>query len=243
MANEFFIGTCGWDYPHWRQVFYPSGIRASDRLGWYAMHFNTVEVDATFYGLPSTSAIRRWYETVPAGFRFSFKAPRIITHYRKLVDVRDEVSNFYHLSSLLGEKRGAHLFQLSPSFSPDVETTRILARFLELLDPGAQNVVEFRHGGWWNETCIALLQRFGVAFCGVDGFGMPEAFPVTADFAYCRFHATGYDGNYTDEVLTHVAEKLQGIDRRKVYAYFNNDTGACAVSNALTLRIMLQSRT
>lgn len=167
-------------------MFYPAGIRVSDRLGWYAMHF-------------------------------------------------------YHLSSLPGEKQGAHLFQLPPSFSPDVETTRILARFLDLLDPGAQNVVEFRHAGWWTEAYFVLLQRFRVAFCGVDGLGMPEAFPVTADFACCRFHVTDHQGDYPGAVPACMAKKLNGISSPKVFAYFNNDAGACAVRNARSLMLMLQS--
>ncbi|NTU90698.1 MAG: DUF72 domain-containing protein, partial [Chlorobiaceae bacterium] len=150
--------------------------------------------------------------------------------------------HFYHLSSLPGEKQGAHLFQLPPSFSPDVETTRILARFLDLLDPGAQNVVEFRHAGWWTEAYFGLLQRFRVAFCGVDGFGMPEAFPVTADFACCRFHATEFDGDYSDEVLAHLAEQLQGLAFAQAYACFNNDAGARVVFNARSLMLMRQSK-
>lgn len=241
MSNKFLVGTCGWDYPHWKHLFYPAKIRAADRLGWYAMHFNTVEVDATFYGLPSASAIRHWQDIVPAEFLFSLKAPRIITHYRKLLDIRQQVSHFYRLSSLLGAKMGAHLFQLPPSFTPDVETAGILARFLELLDPFAQNVIEFRHPGWWNDACFGLLQRFRVAFCGVDGFGLPEAIPNTADFAYCRCHATDYDGNYPDEVLARLAVQLQDLPSAKVYVYFNNDAGASAISNARSLRMMFQS--
>lgn len=241
MNTDLFIGTCGWDYAHWRNLFYPSSLRPADRLCWYASRFRSVEVDATFYRLPSAAVFRRWHDAVPEGFRFSLKAPRTITHYRKLAGAGVQLATFYRLTGLLGEKRGAHLFQLPPSFHCDDEHLHVLAQFLELLDPEAENAIEFRHAGWWNDECFRMLRRHGVAFCSVDGFGLPGGVPLTAEFAYRRFHATDYGGDYPDEALRQLAVELDGLSCNRVYAYFNNDAGARAVSNAHSLMLMLPS--
>jgi len=234
-----FIGTSGWDYPHWKHRFYPDDLKTANWLSWYADCFNSVEVNSSFYRLPSESTVRRWRDTVPDGFRISLKAPRTITHYKKLKDAGAEVNRFYRISSLLGYTCGSHLFQLPASFCFDDENSGILAQFLSLLDSTRDNVIEFRHAGWWNRECFDLLLRHGACFCMVDGFGMPEIVPPAADIAYFRFHGTAYGGNYPDEVIRRYARIIESIPCRRIYAYYNNDAEAKAAFNACVLSGLL----
>jgi uncharacterized protein YecE (DUF72 family) len=239
MNTRCFIGTSGWDYPHWRHLFYPDELKQLHWLSWYAVRFNSVEINSTFYRLPSESTVQRWRDSVPEGFRISLKAPRTITHYKKLKDAGKQVKRFYRISSILGDKCGAHLFQLPASFCFDAENSRILAQFVTQLDPGRDNVIEFRNEGWWNSDCFELLRGHRVCFCAVDGFGMPELVPPYADIAYFRFHGSAYDGDYPEVVLGRYARIIENLDCSRIYGYFNNDVEARAVFNARTLAGML----
>lgn len=177
---------------------------------------------------------------MPDGFRISIKAPRTITHYKKLNDTFAQVrSFFYRISSLLGYKCGSHLFHLPASFCFDAENLGILAQFISLLDSGRDNVFEFRHAGWWNGECFDLLLRHGICFCVVDGYGLPEFVPPGGDIAYFRFHGTAYGGNYPDSVIRSYARTIESMTCKRIYAYYNNDAEARAVFNARLLAGLL----
>lgn len=237
--KQYFIGTSGWDYSHWKGTFYPSDIPKKDWFDHYSKHFDTVEVNYTFYRWPTESLIGKWRDRAPAGFRYTLKAPRTITHVRRLKDVSGKVGEFYRLSSLLGDKSGCHIFQLPPVFVRNDTNLKRLEGFLKSLEPGRDNAIEFRHPSWWDEGVYSLLRTYGTSFCSVNGLGMPEDIVETCNTAYFRFHGRRYDTYYTDTDLQRYAGCMDKLSSRRIYAYFNNDACAYAPKNALDLRGML----
>ena len=238
--KKILIGTSGFYYEHWRGIFYPEDLPKRRFFEYYMGRFDTVELNSTFYHLPRLKTTEHWAEASPPDFRFSLKAYRGITHYRKLKDVRDELYRYIHLIKPLKPKIATILFQLPPSLHRD---DALLEDFLALLPRGYRYTVEFRHESWMEPPVYDLLRSANVALC-LNDFGKRPMEPVvTADFAYLRFHGpTGrYGGSYDDETLAQWArwlkEETEGL--RSVCVYFNNDVGGYAVQNALRLREMV----
>ena len=236
----FHVGTSGFHYNHWRERFYPKGLPASRWLQFYATRFTTVELNNPFYRLPSEQAFVAWREGAPEGFMYAVKASRYLTHVKRLKDPEEPIERLFSRVRALGPKLGPVLYQLPPNYHLHLDA---LERFLSALPGGYRHVMEFRHASWHDESVYALLRRFDVAFCVID---MPRfACPLvaTAGFSYVRFHGSAslYAGRYTDEELSAWAERIRDLSARSgdVYVYFNNDAGANAVYNALTLREML----
>ncbi|HUV87416.1 MAG TPA: DUF72 domain-containing protein [bacterium] len=237
---EYLVGTSGWDYDHWKGRFYPEDVPKRRRLEFYAREFATVEVNYSFYRWPSEKTLAGWRERTPEGFRFTLKAPRTITHLKKLRDVARLVKDFYKLTDILKEKAGCHLFQLPPSFRRDDDNVALLQKFVASLASGRDNAVEFRHKSWWDEEAYDLLRANGVAFCAVSGLGMPAEPVATADIAYFRFHGERYATRYPLKEIKAYGAAITGLSSRRVYAYFNNDAEAHAVVNAKELRTALE---
>ena len=235
--KKILIGTSGFYYEHWRGVFYPEDLPKRRFFEYYMERFDTVELNSTFYHLPRLKTTEHWAEASPPDFRFSLKAYRGITHYRKLKDVREELYRYLHLVKPLKPKIATILFQLPPSLHRD---DALLEDFLALLPAGYRYTVEFRHESWMEAPVYDLLRSANVALC-LNDFGKRSMEPiVTADFAYLRFHGpTGrYGGSYDDEILALWARwlKEETGELRNVCVYFNNDVGGYAVQNALRLR-------
>jgi len=232
------VGTSGWSYDHWQGAFYPTGVKPSERLAWYATRFPTVEVNATFYRLPSEKVVRGWRDAVPPGFAFAVKGSRFITHYRKLVDVGDAVATFCGRLAVLGEKLRVVLWQLPPGLSRD---TARLESFLGVLPGNLRHAVEFRETSWLTSDVFEVLRARNVAHVHVSSDAMPIDLTTTADFAYVRFHGlAGYHGEYVERALLSwgaflCAERDKGHD---AYVYFNNDANACAPRDAVRLQEM-----
>ncbi len=239
MAGRYFIGTSGWNYDHWKGRFYPDGLPKREWFVHYARYFSTVEVNYSFYRWPSPETIAKWSRQAPAGFKYTLKAPRTITHVRRLKDVEPKVDDFYDLASGLGRAKGCHLFQLPPSFAPTETNFERLRRFVAALDGRRDNAVEFRQSGWWTARTYDLLRKHKVSFCVVSGLGMPEDVVVTSGVAYFRFHGEGYSTGYSDAELEAYARIMEGLECKRVYAYFNNDARAFAVRNALKMKDLL----
>jgi uncharacterized protein YecE (DUF72 family) len=234
------IGTSGWNYPHWRERFYPKAMPANRLLPYYCEHFNTVEINNSFYHLPSRQTIEQWREIVPAGFVFAVKASRYITHMKKLKDPTAGLSNFLPVVEGLGNRLGVVLFQLPPRWGFDEAR---FADFLAALPRKVRCAFEFRDASWQNDRCYALLERYNCAACIFELAGERSPFAVTADFVYVRLHGPSgaYEGNYSGQALRAWADRLkawmeQGHD---VYCYFDNDQNAYAVSNARKLLGMM----
>jgi len=231
------VGCSGWQYPAWRGRFYPVGLPTSRWLDFYCGQFNTVELNSTFYRMPSESTAAEWARGTPPEFVVAVKGSRYVTHVRRLNDVAGPVSDFVARISPLGTKLGPVLWQLPPGLARDDER---LKRFLEVLPRSARHAVEFRHQSWWHEDVYALLREHAIALCLIDWPGFRSPVVATTDFIYLRFHGSGtlYGGLYGDDSLAWWAEAATTIatNPRTVYAYFNNDANACAVRNALTFR-------
>jgi uncharacterized protein YecE (DUF72 family) len=233
------VGTSGWSYDHWRGPFYPRGLRAADRLGFYAARFATVEIDGTFYRLPSEDVVRGWRAAVPEGFAFAVKGSRFITHFRRLWDVDDAVASFMERMSLLGDTLRVVLWQLPPTMQID---TAGLDAFLSLVGSDVRHAVEFRHASWLVEETFDVLRAHGAAHVHVSSDDMPQDLTPTADFVYVRFHGTAsYHGAYLAPALEPWARFLrdQAAAGRDGYAYFNNDAEAHAPRDAARLAGML----
>ena len=215
---------------------YPKGLPARRWLEHYATVFDTVEVNNTFYRLPTVSAVQGWVDQSPGGFVFAVKSSRFLTHMKRLTDMGEPVQRFYERIDPLvrSPKLGPVLWQLPESFHRNDER---LAGALEQLPPG-RHCFEFRHASWFADEVYELLRQHGVALViGDEPRRTFQTRELTADFTYLRFHHGGGDGNYSHRQLGVWARRIESwstcVD---VYAYFNNDWGGFAVENGLWLR-------
>jgi uncharacterized protein YecE (DUF72 family) len=236
------IGTSGWSYPHWTNVLYPEGLPAERRLDHYVPRFRAAELNASYYKWPADAAFARWRRRLPSGFRLSVKAPRGLTHVRRLFGPEPWLARIARGLRHLGPVRGVLLVQLPPSSPPDYAR---LAYFLQCVPRSLRVAVEFRHPGWHQDGVFALLEQHGAAYCVMSGAGLPCVLRATAGFVYVRLHGPDprhmYAGSYTADDLRWWADRIrewQAMDR-EVFVYFNNDGEGHAVRNAAALRHLL----
>lgn len=232
------LGCSGWYYGHWERLFYPEGLARNKWLEFYAKKFNTVEVNATFYHFPYPNMVKAWYDRTPKGFKFTLKANRMITHVKKLKDVKKLVDSFYRISDLLKEKLGCILWQFPPSLKLNLER---LENFCNDLNTKYNNVIEFRHKSWYCEDVYKLLKKKKIGYCIVSAPRLPEDIQVTSKVAYMRFHGKSrwYAHNYSKKELQEWVKRIKKLKARNVYVYFNNDYNAYAVKNCLELKRLL----
>ena len=221
------IGCSGWNYASWREPFY-GGRPAREWLALYARHFDTVEVNNTFYRLPKKASVATWERTAPDGFCFAVKVSRYITHIKRLRDLGEPVARFRACIEPL-RKLGPFLWQLPPNFARDDDRLRAT---LESLPSDERHAFEFRHETWFADDVYALLRDHGAALVLT---GEREVF--TAPWTYVRFHrgVRGRRGNYSESELQEWSARIRSWDC-DVYAYFNNDWEAFAVRNAARLK-------
>lgn len=210
----------------------------------YARHFDTVEINNSFYRLPAANTFDSWRESSPRAFCFAVKASRFITHMKKLKDPESSSAKFFLVAERLREKLGPILFQLPPRWKVNVER---LSEFLDTLPKGHKYVVEFRDTSWLVTPVFDLLRKHNVALCIHDFEEMKIPNEITADFSYVRFHgptSAKYAGSYSEAQLRKWAERIDAWRSRltAVYVYFNNDPGGEAVKNALTLKRILNAK-
>jgi uncharacterized protein YecE (DUF72 family) len=233
------IGTSGWQYQHWRGPFYDERCPSSKMLEFYVRHFDTVEINNSFYRLPSEQTFDNWRQATPRNFRFAVKASRFITHNKKLRDLGNMLGSFLPRAEVLREKLGPILFQLPPKWRVNVER---LEEFLSVLPKGKRRLYafEFREPTWLNERVYHVLRRHNAAFCIYELAGFQTENIITADWTYVRLHGPGdkYQGSYSSAQLSDWAawinEWRAGL--RAVYVYFDNDQAGYAAQNALELR-------
>jgi uncharacterized protein YecE (DUF72 family) len=232
------IGTSGWSYDHWEGLVYPRCIRPSDRLSYYVSHFDTVEINSTFYRWPPDATFIDWHHRTPKDFLITVKAPRGLTHRVRLL--RPERWTERVLSGMhnLAGKRGVLLVQLPPDMPRDLAR---LDYFLHQLPEWLRVALEFRHPSWHNDEVFSLLEQHRAAYCVMSGAGLPCLLRATAPFVYVRLHGPDsqhlYGGSYSDADLSWWAQRIREWERLglDVFAYFNNDGGGNAVRNAKTL--------
>ena len=234
------IGCSGWTYRHWRGSFYPDKLAQKRWFDHYAATFATVELNTSFYHLPKPETFEKWRDQAPPGFRYAVKAPRFITHMKKLLDCAEPAAEFLDRARKLGPTLGPVLYQLPPrlAFTPER-----LTPFLALLPRDLRHVFEFRETSWIDPQVLELLDASGIGFCVHDMAGSTTPFWASGPLAYIRLHGGEgkYWGRYPDERLLAAADWMVGEARagREVWAYFNNDMHAHAIEDALTLRAMV----
>ena len=228
------IGTSGYHYDHWKEVFYPRHLPKKGWFAYYARHFDTVEINNTFYHLPQAQSCDVWREQAPPGFRYALKFSRYGSHLKRLKEPHASIAQFLDRATRLRESLGPILVQLPPHWAPDPAR---LAGFLEAAPSVYRWAIEFRDPRWLCEEVYAILRRSAVALCIHDLIAdHPRC--LTTDWTYLRFHGVGGGGSYTPQALTAQARRIDRYlsDGLDVFAYFNNDAHGYAVRNAADLR-------
>ena len=212
-------------------------------LEFYASYFPTVELNNSFYRLPSENAFANWRDSSPAGFTFAVKVSRYITHIKRLKNTEEAIDNFVARARLLRDKLGPMLYQLPPNMHRDDE---ILRSFLASLPHGIRHVIEFRHQSWLEDKVFEILHAHNAGFCVFDMPSLTCPLVATANFAYIRFHGSEnlYSSSYSDDELSDWAKSIVDLATNvdAVYIYFNNDVEGFAINNARTIRDYLDKR-
>jgi uncharacterized protein YecE (DUF72 family) len=238
-AKRFiFVGTSGWHYAHWKGPFYPERLPSTHFLSFYAQHFDTVELNSTFYRLPPPAAPAQWKKEAPAGFCFAAKGSRYLTHMKKLRDAEPGVEKFFERIRGLGNKLGPIVFQLPPQWPVNQER---LDSFLRILPRRRKYAFEFRNASWNTAAIYRLLEKRNAALCIFHLDGVQSPIEATADFTYVRLHGPGgkYQGSYDDRTLRLWAKRIEKWQLAASYIYFDNDQAGYAPQNAQRLRQIL----
>ena len=227
------IGCSGFHYRHWKEFFYPKDLPQKKWFEFYCRHFNTVELNTTFYRFPKLSFVEDWYSRSPADFVFAVKAHRLITHFKQFHNSRQVIADFYSvISEGLKDKLGPVLFQLPPR---SAYTGERLERIISNLDPSFENVLECRHVSWWNDHVFDQLGKHGITFCGMSHPDLPQDVIGNSKSLYYRFHGVPelYKSEYRKSVLQKFVGEVKTYKQvKKAFIYFNNDINGSAITNA-----------
>lgn len=238
MMNNIFIGCSGWAYREWVGKFYPPDLKSGHYLDFYMTHFNSVEINSTFYQYPSSKTVLKWRETAPSGFKYTLKAHQMITHKLKFNKAQEWIKQMYDLSDILQEKMGCFLFQLPPSFS---FTSQNLDSIVAHLNPFYKNVLEFRHPSWWDPHVFKEFNAANITMCNVSGMNVPEMIIPNQSEVYLRFHGNPtYEAPYENEILEAWGTQIKTLKAWNTWIYFNNTRLGHAPYNALTLSHLLK---
>jgi len=233
------IGTSGYNYPEWKGSFYPPDLPAAKMLPYYASRFPTVEINYTFYRMPTPKLIAGWRAQVPPAFRFTLKAPKRITHDKRLraAEVAESLQGFITAASELGPQMAALLFQLPPNFKKDLP---LLNEFLSLLPPRTTAAFEFRNASWLEDDVYEALKSRNIALCVADSESRDTPLVSTADYAYFRLRDEGY-GDADIAKWTETARTL-GETARDVFVYFKHeDEGKGAAFGQQMMKLLGQT--
>ncbi|HEX6213402.1 MAG TPA: DUF72 domain-containing protein [Vicinamibacterales bacterium] len=232
------VGTSGYNYPEWKGSFYPADLPAAKFLPYYASRFPTVEINYTFYRMPTPKLIAGWRTQVPAEFRFTLKAPKRITHDRRLraADVAESLQGFITAATELGPQLAALLFQLPPNFKKDVG---LLSEFLSLLPPKTPAAFEFRNASWLDDAVYDALRARNIALCIADSESRETPLVSTASYAYLRLRDEGYG----DADIAQWAQTARTLSERAsdVFVYFKHeDEGKGAAFGQQMMQLLQQ---
>jgi len=212
------IGTSGYSYAEWKGKFYPSDLPTNRMLPFYSERFRTVEINNTFYRMPGEELLEGWARVVPEKFKFSFKAPRSITHVAKLRDCKESVGVFWRMLQVLGPKLGTVLFQLPPFFKKDL---LVLEQFIDVLPSEMRTAFEFRHDSWFDDEVFVLLKKKKIALCIAESEKISTPLVATTTFGYLRLRKE----NYQASDLTHWGEWI-AMNRKiwdEAFVYFKHE--------------------
>ena len=234
-----YVGCSGYFYPEWKGIFYPENLKTNKWFEYYTEHFNTVEINSTFYRFPKEETLKRLYKKSPENFILSVKANRVITHIKKFKSVKNYLEKFYiTIEKYLKDKLGCVLFQIPPSYHYSEEN---LEKILENLNFSFCNVLEFRHKSWWDKKVFNILKERKIVFCSINAPSLPNEIIKTSDIVYIRFHGKNnwYKYNYSEEELKEIVEKIIQAKPYILYSYFNNTAQGFAPLNALQFKQLL----
>jgi uncharacterized protein YecE (DUF72 family) len=240
---KWHIGCSGFHYKEWKNLFYPEKLAQKKWFEFYSAHFDTLELNVTFYRFPRLSDLQNWYAQSPPRFIFSVKAPRLITHFKKFNDCKRLLDDFYRTTrNGLKEKLGLVLFQLPPRWDYKPERLKLLTSNME---SGIRNAVEFRDKSWWNETVYRELKNAGIIFTGISHPQLPPDLVINNKTVYYRFHGTprlyySVYKNRTLEKKVHLIE--ENPDVQEIFIYFNNTATTGAIKNAAWLKTYLNNK-
>ena len=229
MTGRLIAGASGYSYKEWQGSFYPEKIKPDAMLGFYAERLPTVEINNTFYRMPTTAMLENWAATAPASFRFAVKASRRITHIARLKpeSAADPLQYFYRVLAGLGDKRGPALFQLPPNLKKDLPR---LETFLSLLPPDHRAAFEFREESWFADDVYATLAAAGAALCLSErSDDAPPPLVETAPWGYVRLRLE----HYADDDLRRWATRLRATSWDRIHVYFMHEPTAPAYARAL----------
>jgi uncharacterized protein YecE (DUF72 family) len=212
------VGTSGYSYKEWKGPFYPEKLPASGFLRYYGERLSTVEINNTFYRMPTAKLVQGWAEEVPEGFTFALKAPQRITHIARLQNAADPTDAFVRIARTLGARLGPLLFQLPPFLRKDVPR---LSAFLDIVPQGLRVALEFRHASWFEEDVFEVLRSRNAALCVAEGEALVSPLVATADWGYVRLRRDAYP----DEVLAEWAGRIAKQPWREAFVYLKHDEG------------------
>ncbi len=239
--ESLYIGCSGFYNNDWKGSLYPEDAKSKDFLTLYSRKFNCVEINSTFYRKPTTKTLLRWVEETPVNFKFFIKIPKTISHEKRLLECKQEISEFcHHIQQGLGEKLSGFLYQFPPSFK---NTAGNIDLILKNIDLNYLNVIEFRHESWWDSNVFKIFKENNIVFSGVSFPGnLPEGIIVNHhEILYYRLHGKPvlYKSEYTEEFLIHLAQYIK--DNQHIsFIFFNNTWGNAAIKNSLYLKKILE---
>jgi len=235
------IGCSGFYYREWKAVFYPKGLAQKDWFKFYCEHFNTVEINSTFYKMPTQKSFDKWYKESPDDFLFTIKVSRLITHYKQLLACKQLLDDFYKaINEGLKEKLGCVLFQFSPKFDYTEERLNLL---LQNLNPSFNNVVEFRHISWWDTEIFNRLEKNDIVFSGQSyPSALPDNVIQNTETVYYRFHGKPilYKSEYELKIIQDFADQISK-STKQIFVYFNNTWGLGALHNSRQLQELIHT--
>ncbi len=229
------VGTSGYNYPEWKGTFYPADLPASKMLAYYVERFSTVEINATFYRMPTVKTLAAWRAAAPDGFTFVLKAPQRITHMARLRDVDEPLRYFCETARTLGPRLGPLLFQLPPNFKKAADR---LDGLLARLPPDLRAAFEFRHASWFDEEVYGLLRKRNAALCIAETEDGATPSVATADWGYFRLRAVAY----TDDDLARwiAAIRRLGAGWRDAFVFFKHEEAGTGPALARRLVALLE---
>lgn len=241
-AKNIHIGCSSFYNAKWKNIFYPANIPSAKWFEFYCQHFNTFEINATFYKFPTLRVLENWYKKSPDGFIYSVKAPKVITHIKKFLECKPEIDKLYALCKQgLSDKLGCILFQLPPSFHYSPEKLNLI---IESLNPNFKTAVEFRHQSWWSKDVYDQLAKNNIIFCSVSHPTMPSDIIANTFVGCLRLHGNPkmFYSEYSHTDLMNLHETIVNKHLfEEVFIYFNNTASAAGVLNALELRRLFKS--
>lgn len=240
---QFLVGTSGWSYQHWKDVFYPKDLHYKNWFSFYTQQFSTVEINATFSQNYEDQTYINWYDKAPTNFLYMLKIPKSITHIKKLRNVEKDLQKFYRSASLLNDKLGLFIMQLPPDLKYDPD---LLLEVLLQFPDTSKLVIEFRNRFWFNETIMEILKKTGANFCSIDAPSFQLENWVTSKYGYIRLHGKqkwyDYDYKHNDLLrISQTAHKMIANGAQHVFVFFNNDMNGYSAQNALDLSRILHT--